>query len=112
LVWVAAGSDFVGFVGFVGFLNGFEGVAGVFIAWGAMFFAVFLLAFGRLLLGERGCEIEAYSPLSWSGTTNRSGNMPQSRGLLAVLKIYARNGHYFKAAQSAAIGTSLANPGL
>jgi hypothetical protein len=38
--------------------------------------------------------------------------MPQTRGLLATLKIGARHGHYFKAVLRAEIGTVLTIYGL
>jgi hypothetical protein len=64
------------------------------------------------VLFNGGCEREAFRPPSWWSTTNQSGEMPHTRGLLATLEIFARRVHYFKEVWSAAIGTRLAISGL
>jgi hypothetical protein len=86
-------------------------MAGVFIARGAIIFIVFL-ALERFRFGWGGCEYETHSPLSWWSTTNRSGNMSHTRGLLATLKIGERNAHYIQQGLRTEIGTVLAIPGL
>jgi hypothetical protein len=86
-------------------------MAGVFIARGAIDFVV-TLVLGRFRFGYSGCEREASSPLSWWSTTNRSGKMPHTRGLLAILAIFARNGHYSQPFWRIEIGTVLVHTGL
>ena len=50
-----------------------------------------LLERGRFRFGDSGCEREAFRPPSWWGTTNQSGEMPHTRGLLVKEKIFVRN---------------------
>ena len=49
-----------------------------------------LIANQRFFFGYSGREFEAFRPPSWWGTTNRSVEMPQTRCLFAIQKIFAR----------------------
>jgi hypothetical protein len=66
------------------------------------------LGYPTLLVSS--CGLRPHSPF----TSLRE--IPQAqcltRGLLATVKISARNSHYFKAAKYAEVGTSLAHTGL